>query len=553
MAAPPQTIAVIGAGHVGVPHAVTIANKCPKVKIIVCDDDKRKVASWCSSLLPFYEPGLQEGLEEVRGSNLTFESDMTKAIANADMILVSVSTPLKDDGFGAHYAPDLQHWEKMARLIAAATTTPKVIVERSTVPIRTADLMSKVLSANSGGQKWTVLSNPEFAREGNAMVDHASPERVMIGALENDEAKAAAESLRALYAEWVPMQKIIISGLWSAELSKLTANAFLAQRISSINAISALCENTGADVSEVAYAIGYDSRIGRKHLSASVGFGGACYETHLRNLVYLCRHYRLKEVATYWESVITLNNWQKRRFATKIVSSMFNTVSGKKLAVLGFSYKKNTSDVRFTAAIDVCKTLLAEKALLAVHDPRVSSEAIGLSFTGTDGAEKLITIEADPYMALQGAHAIVVLTEWDQFTRLDFARVYASMQRPAFVFDGHNLLDHELLREIGFTVFGIGKPPPPKPVGGGGLAGMDLDAQREALEAQKKKGRIMSGAQRPSSEVHEAALNEMEDGEIFEGDHGEPMSPARSPTSSPPKNAPTPPGVPRNNTFGALE
>ena len=287
----PKSITVIGAGHVGVPHAVTIANKCPTVKVTVCDDDPRKVAAWRSTLLPFFEPGLQECLEEVRGANLHFESDMEKAIAGADMILVSVSTPLKDDGFGANYAPDLQHWERIARVIAAAAPTPRPIVERSTVPVKTADLMAAVLKANSGGQTWTVLSNPEFAREGNAMVDHASPERVMIGAEEGSEgASAAAASLAAVYEKWVPKEHIIISGLWSAELSKLAANAFLAQRISSINAISALCEKTGADVSEVAYAIGVDSRIGRKHLEASVGFGGPTYEQHLRNLVYLCRH-----------------------------------------------------------------------------------------------------------------------------------------------------------------------------------------------------------------------------------------------------------------------
>ena len=284
-------VTVIGAGHVGVPFAITLASKCPKVRVIVVDDDRRKIAAWKSTLLPFYEPSMQEALEDVRGSNLFFEEDMAKAISMADMLLVSVSTPLKESGMNTGYAPDLQHWERIARLIAQVSTSPKVIVERSTVPVKTADLMAAVLKANSGGQTWTVLSNPEFAREGNAMVDHASPERVMIGAEEGSEgASAAAASLAAVYEKWVPKEHIIISGLWSAELSKLAANAFLAQRISSINAISALCEKTGADVSEVAYAIGVDSRIGRKHLEASVGFGGPTYEQHLRNLVYLCRH-----------------------------------------------------------------------------------------------------------------------------------------------------------------------------------------------------------------------------------------------------------------------
>jgi len=490
---------VIGAGHVGVPHAATIAKKCPSIRVTVVDEDARKIAAWCSTLLPFYEPSLQECVEDVRGVNLFFETDLAKAVTSADIILVSVSTPLKHSGMGANFAPDLQHWERIARLIAEASPEPKLIVERSTVPVRTADVMATVLCHNSGGAKWTVLSNPEFAREGNAMVDHASPERIMIGAGNSDAAKAAAESLVAIYRQWVPADKIIVSGIWSAELSKLTANAFLAQRISSINAISALCETTGADVSEVAYAIGVDSRIGRKHLQASVGFGGACYETHLRNLVYLCRHYRLKEVATYWESVIKMNDYQKRRFATKIVAAMFNTVSGKKLAILGFSYKKNTSDVRHTPALDVCKALLAERAALAIHDPRVSSEAIGVAFTDAAGHEQHLSIEADPYMAANGAHALVVLTEWDAFARLDFARLYASMQRPAFIFDGRNLLDHDALRAIGFVVYGIGKP-------------VQLSSQQSSQRAEAERsaevsmrGRVRVGAARPEQPTEDGA------------------------------------------------
>ena len=291
-----KSVAVIGAGHVGVPHAVMIAKKVPTVRVTIVDDDARKIAAWKSSLLPFYEPGLQEAVEEVRGTNLFFSTDMKEAVGSADIIFVSVSTPIKQGGSGAGYAPDLQHWERIARLIASATSAPKTIVERSTVPVHTADLMARVLEANSGGQQWTVLSNPEFAREGTAVVDQASPEKVMIGAPPTETGATAAAHLAQLYGAWVPESKIIVSGLWSAELSKMTANAFLAQRISSINAISALCEKTGADIQEVAFAIGFDSRIGSKCLEASVGFGGACYETHLRNLVYVSRHYRLKEV-----------------------------------------------------------------------------------------------------------------------------------------------------------------------------------------------------------------------------------------------------------------
>jgi UDPglucose 6-dehydrogenase len=431
---------------------------------------------------------MQEALEEVRGTNLFFDTDQKKAIAAADVVLVSVSTPLKHGGFGAEYAPDLQHWEKMARLIAECSTSSKIIVERSTVPIKTADLISKILANNSPVKGWTVLSNPEFAREGSAMLDHASPERVMIGCTPDDVGRAAASQLVDIYKKWVPADKIMVSDLWSAELAKLASNAFLAQRISSINSISALCERTGADVNEVAYAIGVDSRIGRKHLQASVGFGGACYETHLRNLIYLCRHYRLHEVAKYWESVIKMNDWQKKRFADKITSTMFSTISGKKLAILGFAYKKNTSDTRQSVAIDVCKALLAEQAKLAVHDPRVSSEAVSLAFTDVQGNEEVVAVDTDPYVCCANAHAIVVLTEWDSFTRLDYRRIFDSMQRPAFVFDGRNLLDHDLLRTIGFTVFGIGKPSP------AGLSAQEKEAA--ALNEAAQRARIKAGAAR---------------------------------------------------------
>ena len=364
--------------------------------------------------------------------------------------------------------------EIVARRISKAAGGPKVIVERSTVPATAGKSMAKILKANSP-HAMVVLSNPEFAREGNAMVDHASPERVLIGGPETEAGLAAIEQLAALYCQWVPRDKVITSSLWSAELSKLTQNAFLAQRVSSINSISALCEATGADVDEVSFAVGVDTRIGRKGMTASVGFGGACYETHLRNLVYLASVSRLPQVAKYWQAVINMNEWQKRRFATKVVSAMFNTVSGKKLALLGFAYKKNTSDTRNSAAIDVCRALLTERAQIAVHDPRVAKEAIAVALSDADGAERLLAVEADPYVAIDGSHALLVMTEWDEFKRLDYKRAFSMMQKPAFVFDGRNLLDHAALREIGFIVHGIGKAQPrgpaPKPLIAGGSIG----------------------------------------------------------------------------------
>mmetsp|Transcript_6545 Transcript_6545/g.15146 ORF Transcript_6545/g.15146 Transcript_6545/m.15146 type:complete len:471 (-) Transcript_6545:138-1550(-) len=417
----------------------------------------RTARRWNSTLLPFFEPSLQETLEEVRGVNLSFATDFDAAIKSADVIMASVSTPLKDSGAGAGYAPDLQFWERIARLIAQSAAGPKTIVERSTVPVKSADIIKQVLAFNNP-HPMVVLSNPEFAREGSAMMDQASPERVLIGGEDSEAARAAVEQLVDLYARWIPRERVIVSGLWSAELSKLAANAFLAQRISSINAISALCEKTGADVSEVAYAVGVDSRVGRKHLTASVGFGGACYETHLRNLIYLSRAFRLPQVADYWEHVLALNDWQKRRFANVVVSSMFNTVSGKRLAILGVSYKKNTSDTRNSPAWDICRALLNERAELAVYDPRVSQQAVALGLRTHEKAEQLLRCEQDAYLAAAGAHALLLLTEWDEFKLLDYTRIFESMEKPAFVFDGRNLLDHAQLRDIGFHVYGIGKP-----------------------------------------------------------------------------------------------
>lgn len=485
-----SNVCVIGAGHVGAPHAIVMASKCPKVKFTVVDDDPRTIAAWNSGLLPFFEPGMQELLDDVRSAgNLTFTSDFDSAVRTAEVILVSVSTPLKKSGVGAGYAPNLEHWESVARRIAKVAGGPKIIVERSTVPVTTAASMTRVFQAVCSHEV-VMLSNPEFAREGSAITDQLSPDRVMIGGPSSVEGEASIAVLKTLYSNWVPTGRIITSNLWSAEISKLTADAFLAQRISSINAISALCEKTGADVDEVSYAIGVDSRIGRKCLTASLGFGGVCYETHLRNLVYLAKLYRMPVVATYWDSVIKMNDYQKRRFANLVVREMFNTVGGKKLAVLGFSYKKNTSDCRFSAALDVCKVLENEQALLVVHDPRVSAEAVGVAFTRDDGSESLVSCEADPYVAMHGAHAVLVLTEWEEFTRLDFKRVYASMQKPAFIFDGRNLLDHKALREIGFRVYGIGKPQPQSET-----ETTSAEAAAEsAAENQKRAGRIMAGA-----------------------------------------------------------
>jgi len=457
----PVKICCLGAGYVGGPTMAVIAHKCPDVKVTVCDLNERRIAAWNSSNLPIYEPGLQEVVEGSRGKNLFFSTDIDAAIRECTIIFVSVPTPTKKSGIGAGEAADLTYWELAARQIAAVCNTlpdksPKIIVEKSTVPVKTADAMAKVMSASCTGIDFQVLSNPEFLAEGTAINDLFKPDRVLVGGPQTPQGLAAIKFMADVYRRWVPEPQVLTTNLWSAELSKLTANAFLAQRISSINSISALCEATGADVDEVAHSIGVDSRIGPKFLKASVGFGGSCFQKDILNLVYLCRSFGLPEVAAYWHQVIVMNDWQKKRFATNMVHSMFNTVSGKKIAILGFAFKKDTGDTRETAAIDVCKALMEEKAKLAIYDPIVSREQIYTDLG--PGSMESILIDDDAYIACTGAHAIAVLTEWDVFKSLDYQRIYDSMQKPAFIYDGRNILDHAALTEIGFQVYAIGKP-----------------------------------------------------------------------------------------------
>lgn len=451
-------ICCIGAGYVGGPTMAMIAYKAHDITVTVVDLNEKRIAAWNSDELPVYEPGLDEIVKERRGKNLFFSTEVKPAIAAADIIFVSVNTPTKTYGVGAGRAADLRYIESVARTIAEVATTPKIIVEKSTIPVKTAETIQQIIKANGNGCACQVLSNPEFLAEGTAVADLLSPDRVLIGGERTPEGDAAVETLVSVYARWVPRERIITTNLWSSELSKLVANAFLAQRISSINSISALCEATGADVDEVARAIGKDSRIGPKFLKASVGFGGSCFQKDILNLVYLCQKFGLPEVAAYWESVVGMNNWQKQRFAAKIVSTLFNTVAGKKIAVLGFAFKKDTNDTRETAAISVCSDLLAEQANVVVYDPKVSATQINNDVLGAgQPASPRLTTAADAYAACEGAHAVVVLTEWDEFKTLDFERIYAGMNKPAFLFDGRNILDLAKLTAIGFRASGIGK------------------------------------------------------------------------------------------------
>ncbi len=435
-----------------------IALKAPDIQVTVVDLNERRIAAWNSDILPVYEPGLDEVVRTARGRNLFFSTNVRGAIAEADIVFVSVNTPTKTYGVGAGRAADLRYIESVARTIAEVATTPKIIVEKSTIPVRTASTIQEILAAHPGTPKCQVLSNPEFLAEGTAIPDLQQPDRVLIGGERTPEGEAAIEKLVSVYARWVPRERIITTNLWSSELSKLVANAFLAQRISSINAISALCEATEADVDEVANAIGKDSRIGPKFLKASVGFGGSCFQKDVLNLVYLCEHFGLPEVAAYWEGVIKINDWQKRRFAAKIVRSLFNTVADKRIAVLGFAFKKDTNDTRETAAINVCRDLLTEHANVVVYDPKVPADEIISDVCGKGvAASPRLAVAKTAYEACAGAHAIAIVTEWDEFKTLDYEKIFAGMPKPAFLFDGRNITDLAKLRQIGFRACGIGK------------------------------------------------------------------------------------------------
>ena len=451
-------ITCLGAGYVGGPTMAMIAAKCPDIEVTVVDPNAARIAAWNSDSLPVYEPGLDEVVRSARGRNLHFHTDVEAAVRSGDIIFVCVGTPTKTYGVGAGRAADLCYIESAARMIADVSTGPKIIVEKSTIPVRTADTLLTILRSNSKNGKFEVLSNPEFLAEGTAVADLENPDRILVGGERTPAGEQAVAALVDIYARWVPREKIITTNLWSSELSKLVANAFLAQRISSINSISALCEATGADVDEVANAIGKDSRIGPKFLKASVGFGGSCFQKDILNLVYLCEHFGLPEVAAYWESVVKMNNWQKSRFTQKIVQTLFNTVSGKRIAVLGFAFKKDTNDTRESAAIDVVRGLLEENATVVVYDPRVSAEQIRRDVLGPDRDDPRLVIAASAEEAAAGAHGLAVMTEWDEFRSLDFGKIHAEMHKPAFIFDGRNILPRAALEAQGFKVFAIGKP-----------------------------------------------------------------------------------------------
>jgi len=449
-----KNILCIGAGYVGGPTMAMIAYKCPPYRVTVVDINPSRIAEWNSDDLPIYEPGLDEIVKATRGKNLFFSTDIEGGIRDNDIIFVSVNTPTKTFGAGAGMAADLQYWEKTARQILQYSESSKIVIEKSTLPVKTALAMEKILNYTKNSVSFDVLSNPEFLAEGSAVKDLENPDRILIGCRDTKSGLAARETLVEIYANWVPREKIITSNIWSSELSKIVSNAFLAQRISSINAISALCEKTDADITEVSKAVGMDSRIGSKFLSASVGFGGSCFKKDILNLVYLCQHYSLHEVADYWESVVRINQYQQERFILNMLTTMFNTLAGKRICLFGFAFKANTGDTRESPAIYITRRLLEEKAEIVITDPKALKNAKA-DMTGMEGK---VSFVEDPYKAAEGCHAIAILTEWDVYRNLDFQKIYDTMTKPASIFDGRNIIDHKRCFDIGFNVYPTGKP-----------------------------------------------------------------------------------------------
>ena len=467
-----KNICCIGAGYVGGPTMAVIADKCPDIQIHVVDLNKDRIKKWNDinlNNLPVFEPGLAEIVQRCRGKNLHFSTEINERIRKSDMVFISVNTPTKKYGLGAGKASDLKWVEACARQVAENASGYTIVVEKSTLPVRTAEVIKSILDATkkdseeSGLRKFDVLSNPEFLAEGNAINDLLNPDRVLIGG----ENQSSINALTEIYAKWVTKEKILHTNIWSSELAKLTSNAFLAQRISSINAIGALCEATGADVREVSRAIGADSRIGSKFLDAGPGFGGSCFKKDILNLVYLSEYFGLNEVAKFWESVVTLNNWHQTRISKLITKKLFGTISGKKIIILGFAFKGNTNDTRESAAIQICKDLLSEGAFLFIHDPKVSRDQIiddlGI-YPFCETKNKEINTNAigtweyiiDINESLFDADAIVILTEWEEYKEINWDLAEKRMRKPAWIFDSRSLIEPEDIKKNNFNFWRIG-------------------------------------------------------------------------------------------------
>ena len=460
-----KSICCIGAGYVGGPTMSIIAQKNPHIKVTVVDLNSERISDWNNkdlSKLPIYEPGLSQIVFESRGRNLFFSTDIDRAIDESEMIFISVNTPTKTYGSGKGMASDLKYVELCARQIAKVSKSDKIVVEKSTLPVKTAEAIQNILENNTNGVKFQILSNPEFLAEGTAMRNLEVPDRVLIGGdMSTIEGQDSVKALVNIYLSWVPKNHILTTNLWSSELSKLVSNAFLAQRISSINSISELCESTGANIQEVSKAIGMDSRIGSKFLNASVGFGGSCFQKDILNLVYISKSLGLNEVANYWHQVVLMNDHQRSRFTRLIIKTLYNTVSGKIISFLGWAFKKDTNDSRESSAIYIADLLIDEHATVRVYDPKVTATQMQCDLNRLNSRsekenEKYLIYRDNPYDALKGSHAVAIMTEWDDFKKYDWNEIYNNMEKPAFIFDGRNILNRDEMEKIGFVYKGIG-------------------------------------------------------------------------------------------------
>ena len=460
-----KNICCIGAGYVGGPTMAVIADHCPEIQVNVVDINKERIEQWNDhdlTNLPIYEPGLEEIIKKCRGINLHFSTEIPQKIKDADMIFISVNTPTKTKGMGAGQAIDLKYVEESSRQIAKHANKFTIVVEKSTLPVKTAQKIKEILNSSTQNKndskkevRFSVLSNPEFLAEGSAINDLENPDRILIGG-EDDE---AIKALVDIYAHWVDKNKVLTTDLWSSELSKLIANAFLAQRISSINTISALCESTGAHIKDVALAVGMDKRIGKYFLNSGPGFGGSCFKKDISNLVYICNHYNLFEVANYWQKVLDINIWQQRRFINLIINSMFGTISSKKIAILGFSFKANTNDTRESPAIYICKKLIEEGAILNIYDPKVNSQQMSKDLDNNDPKiknDRKWQYSSEVYETFTNVDAAIFLTEWGEFQNLNWPKIAKAMRKPAFIFDTRSIVNIEEVKKSDLKIWQVG-------------------------------------------------------------------------------------------------
>ena len=466
-----KEICCIGAGYVGGPTMAVIAFKCPEYKVTVVDINKERIKAWNGDIdkLPIYEPGLKEIVKKTRNNNLFFSNEIDNAIDSSSIIFMAVNTPTKDYGKGKGMATDLTYVEECSKRIAKMSKSNKIVVEKSTAPIGTAEKIKETLSSNNKNVKFEVISNPEFLAEGSAINDLINPDRVLIGGDQTPSGKEAISQVTSIYSNWIDEEKIITTNLWSSELSKLASNAFLAQRVSSINSLSALCEESGANIQEVSKAVGSDTRIGNKFLEASVGFGGSCFKKDILNLVYLCKFYGLNEVSEYWHQVIKINDYQKNRFASRIVSELNGTVNNKIITLLGWAFKKDTNDSRESASIDIANYLLTEGAIINVYDPMVSNELIhgdlvnklkskGLDNDQIESKISRVNIYDNIYKAAENTFCLSILTEWDEFKDINWAKISKLAENPLFVADGRNIIEYEVRNSLIDRYISIGNP-----------------------------------------------------------------------------------------------